>query len=114
MRYLAFFFMVSFLGCAPSLTGCVPEAKGPSPNPAVVPDSDLCGRMCDHLAALGCEEGKSVYDSDRPGPKGVPNMTCTEFCTDQQSKGTFINPRCVMNVTKCSEIEPARQKVCTP
>jgi hypothetical protein len=114
MQYFAFLFTVTFLGCAPALLGCVPEAKAPSPNPAVVPDSDLCNQMCDHLAVLGCEEGKPVYDSDRPGPKGVPNMTCTEFCLDQQSKGTFINPRCVIRVHKCSEIESARQNVCTP
>jgi len=97
------------------LWGCTPTPKQPpSPNPAVVPDSELCGSMCDHLSALGCEEGQPLYDSDRPGKQGVPNMTCKEFCEEQQVRGTFINPRCVLKVQHCSEIEPSRQKVCSP
>lgn len=94
--------------------GCPPSKMPPSPNPAVIPDTDLCADMCTHLQMLGCEEAKPVYDSDRPGPSDVPNLTCTQFCEEQQHKGTFINPRCVMKVAKCSEIEDARQKVCSP
>lgn len=95
-----------------ALVGC--KTQGTTPNPVSPPDTDLCGAMCDHLAVLGCEEGKPVYDSDRPGLAGVPNMSCTEFCQDQQAKGTYINPRCVLKVEKCADIEPARKLTCMP
>jgi hypothetical protein len=100
------------------LTGC-PTSGTISPfiSPAPVPDSSLCASMCQHIGpvdagGLGCEEGEPLYDSTKPGPLGVPNETCTEFCQHQQANGVFINPRCVMTVTSCSQIEAARAKVC--
>jgi hypothetical protein len=103
---------------AASLMGCPPPKEAPSPNP--VPDSELCGPMCKHIGpktaenpkGLGCPEGEPLYDSDRPGPVDVPNLDCETWCKEQQAKGVFINPRCVMQVKTCDEIEPARQKVC--
>lgn len=97
------------------LTGCpmAPE----SPEPPTPPDTNLCGKMCDHLAKLGCEEGQSVYDIDTPGPPDVPNVTCAAFCERLQKNGVFVNPKCVLDVKSCEEIEPARQKdpsVCGP
>lgn len=84
----------------------------PSPNPPIPPDTDLCGSMCTHLEVLKCEEGKPVYDSDCPGPVGVPNVTCTEFCVKQQKRGSYMNPSCVLTVEACPQIEEARQKTC--
>ncbi len=77
----------------------------------------MCDAMCKHIGpksqgGLGCEEGNPVYDSDRPGPAGVPNKTCTDFCVEQQNNGVFINPRCVMKVKSCDEVEMARLKTC--
>ena len=90
------------------LTGCF---AGPEhPEPPTPPDTDLCGSMCDHLLKLGCEEGKAVYDIDTPGPPDVPNVTCKAFCERLQKDGVFVNPKCVMAVTSCGAIEPARQK----
>lgn len=107
--------LTSFVVLGIILLGCSGLGRNPaSPNPAVVPDSELCGAMCDHLEQLGCEEGRPVYDSDLKGPQGVPNESCEAFCKDQQSKGTFVNPRCVMVVKTCADIEPARQHMCTP
>jgi hypothetical protein len=73
--------------------------------------------MCLHIGpkaqgGLGCEEGDPVYDSDLPGPKGVPNKSCTAFCTGQQANGVFVNPRCIIQVKSCGEIESARQRTC--
>jgi hypothetical protein len=105
--------LLSFLG----LIGCPPLRQAPSPSPTVPPDSDLCGAMCKHIGpraqgGLGCEEGESVYDSDRPGKRGVPNKSCEDFCREQQAHGVFVNPRCIMKVETCSEIEAARQRIC--
>lgn len=100
-----------------SLTGCPPTREAPSPNPIPAPDSELCEPMCKHIGpltqgGLGCEEGYPVYDSDKPGPKGVPNKTCVDFCTEQQANGVFVNPKCVMGVKRCEDIESARQQIC--
>lgn len=96
--------------------GCPVNREPPSPTPNPVPDSELCGAMCAHLGAgdagLGCEEGKALYNSDLPGPRDVPNQSCEDWCKQQQGKGVFINPRCVMQVKACAEIEPARQSIC--
>lgn len=73
--------------------------------------------MCQHIGpadagGLGCAEGDSVYSSTLPGEAGVPNMTCTQFCQHQQANGVFINPKCVMQVTACDQIEAARASTC--
>ena len=72
--------------------------------------------MCDHLKKNHCEEGGDVYDSDRPGPKGVPNLTCAAHCEQLQSRGYFVNPKCILEVKSfspdCPEIEEARQRSC--
>lgn len=96
------------------LCGCPVARPSVRPHPQAVPDTALCAAMCAHIGpkGLNCEEGQPVYDSDKPGPTDVPNVTCEDFCKDQQANGVFINPRCVMKVSACSEIEVARQKVC--
>jgi hypothetical protein len=85
-----------------------------TPKPHYVPakDSDLLGAMCAHLKVLGCEEGQDVYDSDNPGPAGVPNTTCEAEYIKIQSNGTYLNPKCLLKVTSCGEIEEARKRTC--
>lgn len=92
------------------LTAC----PTPAPTPRVVPapDSDSLGAMCQHLKKLGCEEGEDVYDSDVPGDAGVPNVTCEAAYRKMQENGVFLNPKCVLKVTSCSEIEAARKNKC--
>ena len=97
-----------------TVAACNP-ASSPSPTP--VPDTNLCPQMCQHIGpvnagGLGCAEGDPLYDSTQPGPMGVPNETCTQFCVHQQNNGIFINPKCVTQVTSCSQIEAARAKSC--
>jgi hypothetical protein len=92
-------------GCP--LTGPV---DGPPPNPP--PDTDLCIKMCEHIGPTGlkCEEGQPVYNNDLPGPANVPNQSCAENCKELQTKGFFVNPRCVATVPSCDKIEDYRQK----
>jgi hypothetical protein len=99
MKYLIF----SLLLCT-----CHPDQVNPPPKP----DSDLCAKMCEHIGpkGLGCEEGYPVYDSDKPGPKDVPNESCEEFCVITQNNGIFLNPSCVSLVKSCDQIENARAK----
>ena len=95
-------------------SACHPDREAPSPNPPVPPDTDMCGKMCEHIGPKGlkCEEGEDYYDSDVAGPKGKPNATCEFFCKTQQGKGVFINPRCVAQVPSCPQIEEWRKKTC--
>lgn len=88
------------------------EAKVPAPKPA--PDSDLCEDMCNYLTQLGCEEAQPLYDSELPGPRGIPNETCVQWCVKQQAKGLYLNPRCVMQAKSCLEIEELRARNCSP
>jgi len=108
MRTLfAVLFTLTLLGC-PHTT----EREAPSPSPITPPDTDLCGKMCQKIGPNGlkCEEGESVYDSDKPGPVDVPNVTCEDFCRTTQDRGAFLNPKCVALVKSCDEIESARKK----
>ncbi len=66
--------------------------------------------MCVALRKLNCEEGKDYYDNDLPGPKNKPNATCEYFCKTQQDKGVYVNPKCVMTVPTCPDIETYRKK----
>ncbi len=86
----------------------------PSPAPPPAPGGSYCAAMCDHIGpkGLNCPEGQSVYDSSLPGPTGVPNESCTDFCTKQEQNGVFINPKCVAQATSCADIEPSRQRTC--
>ncbi len=92
--------------------GCTPPRESPSPQPAVIPDTELCSPMCDHLATLKCEEARPTYDSDLPGPRGVPNLPCSLLCAQLQGNGYFVNPKCVMMVAVCTDIEAARKRKC--
>lgn len=94
-----------------ALPGCPPvDPVSPSPNPP--PDTDLCDKMCEHIGPNGlkCEEGQPVYNNDLPGPANVPNQSCAENCRELQTKGLFVNPRCVATVPSCDKIEDYRQK----
>lgn len=80
----------------------------PPPNPPQ--DTDLCQAMCEHLMAIGCEEGKPLYNSDLPGPVDVPNQSCSDNCKELQTKGFFFNPKCVIDAPTCDQIEPYRER----
>lgn len=105
MRPLAFFLALT-------LAGCLFPSPTVAPTFVAVPDTELCPAMCGHFRNLGCEEGRDYYDNDRPGPKGVPNATCEDFCQTQQKNGVYVNPRCLMAVPACGVIEDWRRKDC--
>jgi hypothetical protein len=92
-----------FLGCPPAKT---------SPTFLHIPDSELCPAMCAHFRELKCAEGEDYYDNDKPGPKGVPNSKCEDFCTQQQTNGIFVHPRCLLRVPTCNLIESWRNNDC--
>jgi hypothetical protein len=105
MKYITICFCLLMFACH--------QYQIANPNPQ--PDSEICAQMCDHIGpkdngGLGCEEGNPVYDSDKPGPKDVPNETCEEFCKITQNNGISMNPRCVALVDSCDQIESARAK----
>lgn len=84
------------------------DPSRPTPPPNEPTGTEACEAMCTNLAGLGCEEGGPVYNSDLPGKEDVPNQTCEEFCIEIQTRGVFLNPRCLATVKDCSEIEDAR------
>ncbi len=97
-------------GCHPTPT----PSPTPTPTPTPPTPQSGCDEMCKHIGpvtagGLGCEEGNPVYDSDVPGPAGVPNVTCVAFCEKQQENGVSLNTSCVSKVKSCDEIESARQ-----
>ena len=93
------------------LSGCQPPSiESPSPHAITPPDTDLCGKACDHIGPqdLNCEEGKPTFDSSLNR-----NVSCEEQCQYFQANGAFFNPRCVAIVPTCAQIEAYRQKDCS-
>ena len=105
MRAIPFIFTVLVLSC-----NTVPAVQIPTP----AAGGASCAAMCAHIGPTGlnCPEGQAIYDSSLPGPAGVPNESCTDFCTKQTANGVFLNPACIAQVTSCAGIEAARQQVC--
>lgn len=75
-------------------TDCSIEQSKPRPTP-VVTDNNFCKNAQNNLLKLNCEEGK-------PTKKG---KTFEQFCLETQENGVFLNPRCLSNITNCSEID---------
>ena len=93
------------------MVGC-PPANYPDPNPNPEPeDTDLIVDMCTHLQQLGCEEGEDVYNDDLPGEVDVPNQSCADYYTELQEEDFYpVNPKCVLTVKTCDDIEDARAR----
>jgi hypothetical protein len=67
----------------------------PTPHPREPTDTDQCAAACEHLLALGCEEGKPLEDG----------TTCTSFCEQTQQAGHALNPTCAKQVKTCAELD---------
>lgn len=61
----------------------------------VTPTDNNCPGACQHLRALGCEDGN-------PLPDGTP---CEVFCEETQKAGHALRPSCIMTLTSCSVAE---------
>jgi len=103
MKYVVFVLLPLLV-----LSACPRTEYVPPPIPP--PDTDLCDEACAHLEELGCEEGEPVYDDSRPGPKGVPNLSCADWCRDLQKKGYAFNPRCLRIVPDCLLVDDYQMK----
>jgi hypothetical protein len=101
-----------------ALAACPGAPVSPTPPPGPAPDTDACTLMCARIGPTGlnCPEGADVYDSSQPplpGHKlGDPNISCVEFCQQEQTNGLWLNPKCVAKVAKCADIEAARKNTC--
>lgn len=93
-----------------AISACATQDPYYVPTPTPPPDTDLVEAMCLHLQRLGCEEGDPVYNDSLPGPEDVPNQDCSDFYRGLQGDGFPVNPRCVIAITRCSQIEDFRQK----
>lgn len=70
-------------------------ASAPKPDPVLPTDTGSCAAACEHLASLGCEEGKPLEDG----------TSCEKFCVDTQNSGHGLNPSCVVGIESCEELE---------
>ncbi len=70
--------------------------RGPVVPVVIEPEDTIrCPAACEHLRALGCEEGTPLADG----------TTCETFCVDTQKNGYPLNPTCIMSIKKCTEVE---------
>ena len=91
------------------LAGCTSNVAIKTP---VNLDLDAIETACDHLALLGCKEGRSSYDSDTPGVQGVPNTTCAEAYAKRMLSGTCINVLALSKVSACNSVRATEQQGC--
>lgn len=79
------------------LSGVSAIACGPEPirvGPRLPDDTASCASACDHLLAIGCEEGKPLEDG----------TSCKDFCEATQNAGHALNPSCIAHVRACAEM----------
>jgi hypothetical protein len=76
------------------LTACSSTPAPAAPSKAGLPDPANCAAACEHLQALGCEEGKPLEDG----------TTCTKFCEDSQTSGHALKAGCVQEIQICAEL----------
>ena len=96
-----------------SCTDC--SSAPPIPSPPIVTDVSMCAPACEHLRALGCEEGTPVRTGEacpagmgcKDGTciNGTCQVTCERFCSDVEKSGVWLNPTCVMGIDACNKIE---------
>jgi hypothetical protein len=111
---LIFLIIFVCLGCA----SCGEKLPTPPSEPS---DTHLCGKACDKMLKLGCEEGTPVPipTIDAGCIQGILAeggaqclVSCEEFCIDlQHNSRVSLQPSCILEkVTMCSEIE----SLCAP
>ncbi|CAB4196999.1 hypothetical protein UFOVP1290_519 [uncultured Caudovirales phage] len=91
-----------------TIVGC-PKNHESSPSPIVPTDTSYCESACRYLETLPGEDGKLGCLISRPlkMPDGK-EVSCTQFCKEEQNAGRNLYPSCWLKVNACSEIESYR------
>lgn len=109
------FSAVFAVALATVFVGC-PTNPGVTPQPPVINDQAKCQAACDHLKALGCEEGQPIdmhttcrINADCAANQtcsalGTCMVTCVQFCIDTENAGVWLDPGCVASINTCAEI----------
>ena len=101
----SFIFTASLAILAPAC----PPSNPPTPHTTpVVKDTAMCSDADVHITQLcNADHIKNKYCCDvvAPTKKG---KSFTQFCTEKQNEGLFLNPSCLAQVTSCEQIN-----VCT-
>ena len=91
-------------------------ASEPVWNPAPVPDTEYCAAACEHIGpadgGLNCAEGQPIEmkpDACSGVIDDVNCVSCKKFCTDTQQNGAWLNPKCVVNIVVCSDIDKCQE-----
>ena len=110
-KIIAVFFALALLGAQ-----CNPDRGIPRPKPFTDDDPSFCPAACEHVADLGCFEGKPlVYEGEECSTdsdcavgsckEGLCTETCEEFCVSTIQNGRWLGAECWTTVKECSEIE---------
>lgn len=104
------------------LLGC-PHGTNVTPQPPSVTDQADCKAACEHLQALGCDDGQDIdmhtnctsnencldiYFKQDPGQfckNGACLVTCQTFCERTENAGVWLDPGCVSHVTACNLVD---------
>lgn len=90
--------MYKFLFIFLFISGCnTPEPISPKPTP-IVTDTNLCGDAQVHLEELSC------IKKDEPFTKR-DKLSFKQFCEQTHHSGIFLNPKCLISITSCEEID---------
>lgn len=109
---------------AVAVLGCPKGGVFITPQPPKVNDQASCVAACANLKYLGCSqanpidmETKCKSDADCKDLNGNTDakqqcsalgsciVTCTNFCSDTEDQGVWLDPTCVAKVTSCDQIE---------
>lgn len=91
---------------------------GPDWDPDPVPDTEYCWIACEHIGpsdgGLNCPEGLPLEmkpDACAGADAGATGdcISCQKFCEDTQNNGVWLNPRCVVNIQECSQIDSCQE-----
>jgi hypothetical protein len=93
--FLMFLALTACEGCPPM--GPTPDPVQPRPTP-IPTDTEWCDLAENKLTELNCIESQ-------PTKKGVHFGA---LCKELQSKGIFVNPKCLAEIKTCAEVD-----VCT-
>ena len=88
-RYVSVLSVLVLVGAIGS-TSCHQTGVPPPP-----PVASACTAYCQHLRALGCQEGE-------PLPGGA---TCEKFCIDTETNGHDLHIPCVLQRQSCAELQ---------